>query len=66
MNTEKQLTETILKTTMMINEKYPELSKYITEMPVTVPDEESPEITIKNLQDYSDSLNNLIKKYSAT
>lgn len=62
----KQLNERILKTTMMITEKYPELTKYITEMPVTIPDEEDPEITIKNLKEYSDSLDNLLKKYAST
>ena len=62
----KQLNERILKTTMMITEKYPELTKYITEMPVTIPDEEDPEITIKNLKEYSDSLDNLLKKYVST
>ncbi len=60
----KKLTESILETTMLINEKYPELTKYITEMPITNPDKEDPEITIKNLNEYLDSLKNLIKKYS--
>ena len=66
METVKKLNESILKTTMMINEKYPELAKYITEMPVTNPDEDDPEITTKNLKEYLDSLDNLLKKYSDT
>ena len=41
MKTEKQLNADILKITLLIQEKYPELSKYITEMPVSNPDTES-------------------------
>lgn len=64
MKTEQALTNHILKITMMINEKFPELSKYITEMPVTIPDTDNPEINIKNLSDYKESLENLLKKYA--
>jgi hypothetical protein len=64
MKTEQALTNDILKITMMINEKFPELSKYITEMPVTIPDMDNPEINIKNLSDYKESLENLLKKYA--
>lgn len=63
MKTEQTLTTDILKITIMINEKFPELSKYITEMPVTIPDTDNPEINIKNLSDYKESLENLLKKY---
>jgi hypothetical protein len=55
--------ELILKITMTINEKYPELSKYLLEMPVTIPDEDDPEITIKNLKQYYTSLKVLLDKY---
>ena len=64
MKTEKELNDAILKITMTILEKHPELSKFITEMPVTVPDKASPEINIKHLQNYYDSLNDLMKKYN--
>jgi hypothetical protein len=63
MKTEQELTNDILKITMMINEKFPELSKYITEMPVTIPDTDNPEINIENLLDYKESLEALLKKY---
>jgi hypothetical protein len=55
--------ELILKITMTINEKYPELSKYLLEMPVTIPDEDDPEITIKNLKQYYTSLKVILDKY---
>jgi two-component system OmpR family response regulator len=60
---EKELNTKILKATMMIMEKYPELSKYIEEMPETIPDENDPEVTLKNLKSYYNSLDSLLKKY---
>jgi hypothetical protein len=63
MKTEKQLNTDILELTMEIKEKYPELSKYILEMPVTIPNEENPEMNCKSLQDYYDSLNIMLKDY---
>ncbi len=60
---EKDLNSKILKITLKINDQYPELSKYLEEMPVTIPDEKNPEITIKNLLTYFDSLNIILNKY---
>lgn len=63
MKSEKELNEAILKITMKIRNDYPELSKYLSEMPVTIPDISSPEIDNKILTDYLESLENLLKKY---
>lgn len=63
MTTEKELNAAILQKTLMIQEKFPELSKYIEEMPITIPTN-NPEINIKNLVDYNNSLDNLIEKYA--
>ena len=63
MKTEKELNSDILKLTMTIQDKFPELTKYIAEMPVTIPDTENPEINIKILKDYYNSLEALLKKY---
>lgn len=60
---EKDLNAKILKITMTIKDHYPELSKYLDEMPVTVPSEKDPEITLNNLQTYYESLNSLLNKY---
>jgi hypothetical protein len=65
METEKELNAKILKTTMIITEQYPELSKYLEEMKVTIPDEKTPDITLKNLQKYYDSLNSMLNKYKS-
>ena len=65
METEADLNSGILKITMTIQNKYPELSKYLEEMKVTIPDEKHPEINLKNLKAYYDSLCTLLNKYSA-
>lgn len=64
MKTKKQLNDDILKITLLIQEKYPELSKYLTEMPVSNPDIEMPEINIEHLTNYYESLAIILKKYA--
>ncbi|MBG6188532.1 hypothetical protein [Flavobacterium sp. CAN_S2] len=64
MKTEKEINQAILEITMKIRNEYPELNKYLSEMPVTIPDVDQPEMTIKVLSDYLESLENLLKKYS--
>lgn len=64
MKTEKEIEDAILKITMKIQNQYPELSKYLAEMPVTIPDVKTPEINIKNLQEYYNSLLALLNKYT--
>ncbi|WP_426092311.1 hypothetical protein [Flavobacterium sp. DSR3-2] len=64
MKTEKEINQAILEITMKIRNEYPELIKYLSEMPVTIPDVDQPEVTIKVLSDYYESLENLLKKYS--
>ncbi|NEW84496.1 MAG: hypothetical protein GZ094_19315 [Mariniphaga sp.] len=63
MQTEKELNAKIMAITTQIKEKHPELSKQLDEMPITIPDESNPEINIKILKEYLDSLNNILKKY---
>ena len=63
MKTQDEISGDILKITMLIQEKYPELSKYISEMPVTIPNDERPHINAQILQDYFESLDDLVKKY---
>ncbi|OFY84768.1 MAG: hypothetical protein A3F72_05785 [Bacteroidetes bacterium RIFCSPLOWO2_12_FULL_35_15] len=61
--TEKELNLKILEITMNIQNQYPELSKYLEEMPVTIPDEKHPEITLKNLNAYYNSLTTILNRY---
>ena len=62
MKTEKELNAKIISLTLKIQEKHPELSKFLEEMPVTIPSESNPEINIKILKEYIESLKNLLKK----
>ena len=64
MKTEKELNKDILEITMDIKKNYPELTKYLKELQVTIPDNTKPEITVKILQDYYDSLNSILDKYA--
>jgi hypothetical protein len=64
--TEIELTEDILKITKAIKEFYPELIKYISEMLTTINYEANKKINLKYLQEYYNSLDILLKKYSNT
>ena len=61
--TENDLNADILKITMRIKDQYPELSKYVDEMTVVIPDEKDPGITLRNLRSYYDSLSAMLNKY---
>ena len=62
---EADLNSKILKITMTIMDQYPELSKYIEEMPVTIPNEKNPEISLDNLKTYYESLSLMLHKYKS-
>lgn len=64
MKTEAELSKNIVKMTMTIRNEFPELIKFLSEMPQTIPNQENPEINRKVLQDYYDSLEDLIRKYA--
>lgn len=63
MTDEQKWNEKILSITMTIRTKYPELSKYIEEMPVTIPDVRHPAITKNVLETYYESLDAILNKY---
>lgn len=63
METEKELNEKIMAITALIKEKHPELSAKLDEMPVTIPNESSPEITLEILREYYESLRKMEKEY---
>jgi len=63
MKTELELNEMILVITNKIRERDPELLKYMNEMPLTVPYQENPEITVKSLTSYYESLVVLFQDY---
>jgi hypothetical protein len=63
MKTEKELSGDILEITMTIEKKYPELSKYLEETPFEISGAVTSEVNTKNLKDYYDSLDALLKNY---
>jgi hypothetical protein len=65
METEVEINAKIMKITMVIQENYPELSKYLNEMPITIPVDNRPEVNLKNLEKYYQTLLNLFRKYVA-
>ena len=64
MKTEQELNSAILEITQTILNKYPELTKYIEEMPVTIPNTDQPEINHKHLENYYNSLVALVNGYN--
>lgn len=64
LESEDELNIKILEITMHIQEKFPELSKYLVEMPVTIPDKKCPKINIKSLREYYNSLTSILKNYA--
>ncbi|HMI06604.1 MAG TPA: hypothetical protein VK528_03585 [Flavobacterium sp.] len=65
METEAEMNDKIMKLTMVIQENYPELSKYLNEMPVTVPVDNNPEVNLMALSKYYDSLLSWFRNYVA-
>jgi hypothetical protein len=64
MKTEAELNANILKMTTTIRNEFPELMKFLSEMPVTLPTENSPAINADILQEYFDSLLDLLRTYA--
>lgn len=65
METEEAINAKIFKVTMVIQENYPELSKYLNEMPITIPIDSRPEVSVQHLQKYYDTLVSLFRNYVA-
>lgn len=57
------LNQKIVAITMLIEEKHPELSKYLLEMPITIPNQDHPNIDEEMLSEYYQSLCKLLKDY---
>ena len=64
MKTKIELEHSILDITDKIHKEFPELIKYITEIPINTSTEA--EGNIKNLEDYYSSLEEILTKYSKT
>ena len=66
MKTETELTQDILEITNKIHQRFPELSKYLKEIPLRMDTTEDNGISPQSLSDYYDSLLDVITEYSKT
>ena len=63
METEKKINELIINITNCIHKNYPELVEFIDEMPITLPDQKHPELNVRSLTSYYNSLVNVVEEY---
>ncbi len=66
MKTVDELEKEITKITSTIHNHYPELIKYISEMPVTLSVKEPDQPDVKSLLDYYNSLAEVVLEYAKT
>jgi hypothetical protein len=66
MKTTQQLNKDILSITALIKDNYPELVKFLEEMPMDSTEVSSDEMESDNLQEYYDSLSKMVKEYAET
>jgi len=59
----KDLLTEIATVTRNIETNYPEVYEHLDEMPMTIPDQQNPDIDVKDLENYLESLKDIIKKY---
>ncbi|AUC84634.1 hypothetical protein CW731_04670 [Polaribacter sp. ALD11] len=64
MKTKIELEQNIISITAKIHNEFPELSKYIIEIPMN--DSKEDEVDIKNLEDYYNSLKEIVSNYANT
>lgn len=65
METEEMINAKIFKIIALIQTRHPELSKYLNELPVTIPVEDHPKINIKILKEYYESLEDILKNFTS-
>lgn len=63
MKTVKKLLTEISDLIVEIETHYPDVYKYLDENPITIPNMEHPKIDAQELNDYLESLRDLLKKY---
>lgn len=66
MNSLKTIENKVLKLILFIENKYPELYTFLDETPVTIPSINNPDMNKKIMEDYFESLKQLIKHHIET
>ena len=64
MKTKLEWEEDIIELSTKINSEFPELAKYIDEIPLV--ETKSNDVNLKNLKEYYRSLQNILTRYSKT
>lgn len=64
MESREKLNKNIETTLLLIQTKYPELITFLNELPAPFPESDNTEISSKDLQNYLNTLNELISRYS--
>ena len=64
MKTKAELEQSIIKITTTIQQDYPELTKFISEMPDNNSEDE--QVNLKSLENYNNSLQDILDKYANT
>lgn len=64
MKTDQEINKDILRITGTITEKFPELLKFIEEMPLRIKYTGGDDIDTRHLEEYYNSLETLLEKYS--
>jgi len=59
----QELSKEINDLTLKIEQEYPGLYQYLDENPITIPDSNHPNLDIKTLSDWLDSLSQLLKHH---
>ncbi|WP_066223041.1 hypothetical protein [Formosa haliotis] len=63
MKTQAQLLKEISEVVWTMESDYPEVYQYLDENPITIPNFENPKISTKELENYLETLHNIINKY---
>ncbi|MDG1730369.1 MAG: hypothetical protein P8K68_08685 [Algibacter sp.] len=66
MNLLQNIENEIIRLTTLINTEYPELYIFLEETPITIPSVNAPDINIKVMEDYIESLKQLLKHHIET
>ena len=66
MKTLQDIENQIIRLTTSIEVNYPELYETLDENPVTIPSKVHPDINIKIMEDYLESLKQILKQYTIT
>lgn len=66
MRTLQDIEDQIIRLTLSIKVNYPELYATLDENPITIPSKTNPELDKKAMEDYLESLKQILKQYTKT